>query len=102
MIPESEWNRRSQDVARIIDADINVGVLGPCGRDALANVAPKCRSFEVGTWWSPKDDLRTGFSMRVVSCDGTRVLLEAPLWNGHVLSWETTVADLLERWVRVE
>lgn len=59
-------------------------------------------SVEVGTWWSPKEDVRFSFSMRVVSCDGDRVCLEAPLWNGHVLSWETTVVDLLERWVRVE
>lgn len=89
MIPESEWNRAGQNCIREADA-------------WGANAAPKYRSFEVGTWWSPKEDVRFSFSMRVVSCDGTKVLLEAPLWNGHVLSWETTVADLLERWVRVE
>lgn len=59
-------------------------------------------AIEVGTWWSPREDVRASFSMRVMSKDNGKVQLETPLWNGHCLSWETTEADLLERWVEVE
>lgn len=59
-------------------------------------------AIEVGTWWSPREDVRASFSMRVVSRDNGKVQLETPLWNAHCLSWETTEADLLGRWVEVE
>ena len=59
------------------------------------------KTIEIGTWWSPREEIRTGYSMRVVSRDGDRVCLEHPLWGGHVLSWDTTVVDLVERWVEV-
>lgn len=60
------------------------------------------RTVDIGTWWSPREDVRASFSMRVVSRDNGKVQLEAPLWDGHCLSWETTEADLLGRWVEVE
>ena len=58
--------------------------------------------IEIGTWWSPREDIRTGYSMRVVSRDNGKVQLETPLWGGHVLSWETTEAELVGKWVEVE
>lgn len=60
------------------------------------------KEIEIGTWWSPKEDVRGSFSMRVVSRDGDRVGLEAPLWGGHCLSHEASVSEMLERWVEVE
>jgi hypothetical protein len=58
--------------------------------------------IEIGDWYSPKQELKCGLSMRVVSLEGDRVYLETPLWNGHALSWETSLADLRANWVRVE
>ena len=58
--------------------------------------------IELGDWYSPKEDVKNSFSMRVVSVEGERVYLETPLWNGHALSWETSLRDLRAKWVRVE
>jgi hypothetical protein len=59
------------------------------------------KEIGIGTWWSPKEDVRGSFSMRVTAIEGATVYLEAPLWNGHCLSHEASVSELLERWVEV-
>lgn len=66
------------------------------------NCQPSTKTVAIDTWWSPREDVRGGFSMRVVSRDNGKVQLETPLWNGHCLSWETTEADLVTKWVEVE
>lgn len=56
----------------------------------------------IDSWWSPREDIRFALSMRVTAVEGGVVYLETPLWNGHVLSWETSVVELLGKWVEVE